>query len=76
MNDLKQQLAPGWSAVNIGIVVVLFIIWWPLGLAMVAYIVFGQAVGLDLSRPDTLSVFGKRIGQAWRAAVHSFKNPS
>lgn len=76
MNDFKQQLAPSWSAVNIGLTVVLFLIGWPLGLIMIAYIVFGQKLGLDLSRPETLGVFGKRIGQAWRAAIAAFKSPS
>lgn len=73
MNDLKQQLTPSWSAVNIGITVVLFIIGWPLAFAMLAYIIWGKRLGLDLSRPATLGVFARRIGTAWKAAVSSFK---
>ena len=77
MNDLKQQLVPGWTAVNIGIIVVLMLFsLWPLSLLMVAYIIFGQKVGLDLSRPETLRTFGRRIGHAWRAAVNAFKSPT
>ena len=77
MNDLKQQLVPGWTAVNIGIIVVLWVLGlWPLSLLMVAYIVFGHKVGLDLSRPVTLRIFGQRIAQAWRAAITAFKSPS
>lgn len=72
MNDIKQQLAPGWSTVNIVLVVILFLIGWPLGLLMIAYIIWGHKVGLDLSKPDTLAVFGKRLANAWRAAVDSF----
>lgn len=72
MNDIKQQLAPGWSTVNIVISVVLFLIAWPLALLMLAYILWGQKVGLDLGRPDTLVVFAKRLGTAWRAALDSF----
>ena len=77
MNELKQQLVPGWTAVNIGIIVVLWVLsMWPLSLLMVAYIIFGQRMGLDLSRPETLRTFGRRIAQAWRAAVSAFKSPS
>lgn len=77
MSDLKQQLVPNWTPVNIGIIIVLMLLsLWPLSLLMVAYIVFGQKVGLDLSRPATLRTFGRRIGQAWRAAVNAFKSPT
>lgn len=76
MNDLKQQLAPGWSAVNIAIVVILVLInLWPIALLMLAYIIWGRTVGLDLRQPSTLGTFGKRIGIAWRAAIDTFKNP-
>lgn len=74
MNDLQQQLAPSWSIVNIVICVVLFVISWPLALIMVAYIVWGKKLGLDLSQPRTIGAFAKRIGSAWRAAVDSFSN--
>ena len=72
MNDIKQQLAPGWSTVNIVLVVVLFLIGWPLAVLMVAYIIWGNKVGLNLGNPDTFAVFGKRLANAWRAAVDSF----
>ena len=75
MNELKQQLTPSWSAVNIAIVVVLFIIdLWPFALLMLAYIIWGQKAGLDLSRPATFGIFAKRLGIAWRAAIQTFKN--
>jgi len=73
MNDIKQQLAPGWSAVNIAISAILFMIgWWPLGLVMIAYIVWGNRVGLDLSRPETISAFARRVSVACKAALDSF----
>jgi ABC-type Fe3+ transport system permease subunit len=74
MNDLQQQLAPSWSIVNIVITVVLFVISWPLALIMVAYIIWGKKVGLDLSQPRSIGVFAKRISSAWRAAIDSFSN--
>jgi len=73
MNDIKQQLAPSWSAVNIAIAAILFLIgWWPLGLVMIAYIVWGSKVGLDLSRPETVSGFASRISAAIKAGIDSF----
>lgn len=67
MNDLRAQLAPGWSGVNIAITVVLFLIAWPLGLLMIAYILQGERLGLDFARPETLTAFGGRLKHAWRA---------
>ena len=74
MADLKQQLAPGWTPVNIGIGVVLFMVSWPLAVIMIAYIVWGEKAGLDLGRPATFGVFGKRLAAAWKAAMASFSN--
>jgi hypothetical protein len=72
MNDFKQQLAPGWSGVNIGIVVILSLISWPFALVMVAYILWGQKVGLDLGKPETLATFGRRIATAFKAGIDAF----
>ena len=72
MNDLRAQLAPGWSGVNVAITVVLFLTAWPLALLMVAYIVWGDRLGLNLARPETLSAFGGRIAHAWRAGSASW----
>lgn len=74
MNELKQQLAPGWSPVNIGVCVILFMVAWPLALLMLAYIIWGNRFDLDLSRPQTLGHFAKRLGVAWRAALDSFSD--
>ena len=72
MNDFKQQLAPDWSPVNIGLLVVLYMIAWPIAILMLAYIIWGQKLGLDLGRPDTLSIFWKRLSVAIRAGIDSF----
>lgn len=37
-----QILRPAWTPLTIGLMVLGFIIWWPLGLAMIAYIVWGD----------------------------------
>ena len=72
MNDIKQQLAPSWSTVNIIIVVLLFIMSWPVALIFLAYILWGSKVGLDLGRPETIKVFGRRLNNAFRAGIDAF----
>lgn len=67
MNDLRPQLAPGWSPVNIGLMILLFIVFKPLGFLMLAYILVGGRLGLDLGRPDTFSAFWQRLAGAWQA---------
>ncbi len=37
-----QTLRPAWTPLTIGLMVLGFIIWWPLGLAMIAYILWGD----------------------------------
>lgn len=72
MNDIKEQLAPSWSTVNIIIAVVLVIMSWPVALIFIAYILWGSKVGLDLGRPETLKVFGRRLSNAFRAGLEAF----
>lgn len=72
MDDLKKQLAPGWSTVNIIILVVLFMFSWALALIYLAYVLWGQKVNLDLSRPETITAFGKRVSTAFKAGIDSF----
>ncbi len=67
MNDLKSQLLPGWSPLNIGILVVLFFVFKLLALLMLGYIIFGARLGLDLRRPDTFRSLWTRISDAWKA---------
>ena len=38
----SSALRPAWTPLTIGLMVVGFIIWWPLGLAMIAYIIWGD----------------------------------
>ena len=72
MDDWRSQLSPGWSGVNVALVVVLFLLAWPLGLVMIGYIVWGRRLGLDFGRPETLSAFGARLSHAWRAGSESW----
>ena len=38
-------IKPEWSFITIVIMVIGFIVWWPLGLAMIAYIIWGERFG-------------------------------
>ncbi|MEX0627786.1 MAG: DUF2852 domain-containing protein [Cucumibacter sp.] len=38
-------IKPSWSPISIALMVVGFILWWPLGLAMLAYILWGEHFG-------------------------------
>lgn len=40
--NASQTLRPAWTPLTIGLMVLGFIVWWPLGLAMLAYIVWGN----------------------------------
>lgn len=52
--SVRAQLAPGWTPVNILITAALFLfVWWPLALLMLAYILFGAKLGLNLAEPVT-----------------------
>jgi hypothetical protein len=74
MSDLRSQLAPGWSGVNIGLLVVLFLMGWPLGLLMLGYIIWGNQLGLHLGRPETMTTAFSRLGNAWKAGLNNWQN--
>ncbi|MFT5896143.1 MAG: hypothetical protein ACI8VW_003026 [bacterium] len=72
MNDIKQQLAPSWSTVNIVISVFLVIVAWPAAIIFIAYVLWGSKIGLDLGRPETLKALGRRLSNAFRAGIEAF----
>lgn len=43
---------PRWSPITIGLMVLGFIIWWPLGLAVLAYILWGECFGGSAERAE------------------------
>ena len=65
-NTIRTQLAPGWTPVNIIIMVALFVfVWWPLGVLMLAYILVGPKLGLHLAEPATFkAAFARLTGGA------------
>ncbi len=76
MNDIRSQLTPSWTGVNIALVVVLFLLAWPLGLLMIAYIIWGSRLGLDFSRPETFSSAFGRVSAAVRAGLAAYQRGS
>lgn len=69
MHDIKSQLKPGWSPVNIGLLVILFFVFKLAALLMLGYILFGAKFGLDLTRPETFGSLWKRVSEAWKAGA-------
>jgi hypothetical protein len=43
---------PRWSPISIGLMVLGFIVWWPLGLAVLAYILWGECFGGSAERAE------------------------
>ena len=73
-NELLTQLSPGWSGVNIALMVVLLMVFWPFGLLMVGYIVWGRSLGLNLRQPETFVRAGSKLSQAFRVGFQSLNN--
>ena len=57
-------IRPAWTPVTIAMMIVGFMIWWPLGLAMIAYIVWG----------DRLDTFKSEVNRATDNAAGLFKS--
>lgn len=60
IKQLSEQLYPAWTGVNIGIMIIGFLLWWPLGLFMCAYMQWGSVWGLDLRRWETVPATAAR----------------
>ena len=43
-------IRPAWSPASIAVMVLGFVIWWPLGLAMLAYILWGEKFGPQIEQ--------------------------
>jgi hypothetical protein len=54
----RPAIRPGWSPVTIGLMVLGFIVFWPLGLAMLAYILWG----------DRLPGLAREAREQWRSS--------
>jgi|GEM_PF-6751618 len=71
-DNIRSQLAPGWSGLNIAIMIVALIFVFPLGVLMIGYILLGDSLGVDLGRPETFTRLFQRIGRAFDAGMAEF----
>lgn len=66
-NTFQHQLRPAWTPVNIALMILFFATGlWFLGLAAIAYMMYGREMGIDLSN------WGQAKGSARRAAGKGF----
>ena len=63
-------IRPAWTPITIGLMVLGFVIFWPLGLVMLAYILWGDQLPakfkLDFSRPSQGNGNPRRRHRYWR----------
>ncbi|MCQ8185667.1 DUF2852 domain-containing protein [Parvularcula maris] len=68
-NTFQHQLRPAWTPVNIALMILFFVSGlWFLGLAMIAYMMYGREMGLDFSNWGATKSTAKRAankGFAW-----------
>lgn len=73
-------IKPEWSFVTIGLMVLGFILFWPLGLAMLAYILWGEKFGGSAEKAESWVnekrkwAKGRRCGSRSRMSRHSSGN--
>src|SRR5690606_2722340 len=76
-----SAIKPGWSPMTIGLMVLGFIVFWPLGLAMLAYILWGDrfhAMARDAraqwrSSPIRSAVEGTTMGRTGNVAFDEYR---
>ena len=67
----QSQLRPAWTPVNIGLMVLFFVVGlWPLGLAAIAYMMYGKEMGIALSNWGNAKSSAKRAskGFSWSSS--------
>ena len=62
-------IRPGWTPATIALMIIGFMLFWPLGLAMLAYIVWGNRFG---SFKHEMSNAGENVCGAFRRRSHRF----
>ena len=72
--EIRSQLAPKISPVNIGLTLILLYFAWPLGLLMLGYMFKGRAIGLDLRQPATYLPAFTNLIDAGKSAIEKLTN--
>ncbi|MEE9330106.1 MAG: DUF2852 domain-containing protein [Parvularculaceae bacterium] len=63
-----RSLRPEWTGTNILLMVLGFMIFPPVGLFMIAYMIWGRSWGLDFSRWQTVQETADRAGEKFKSA--------
>ncbi|RLQ89641.1 DUF2852 domain-containing protein [Notoacmeibacter ruber] len=66
-------IRPAWTPATIALMIIGFMLWWPLGLAMLAFILWGDR--LEAFRTDVNGATD-RVVAGWRRAARSASAPS
>jgi len=74
-----QALRPGWTPLTIALMVLGFVVFWPLGLAMLAYIIWGDRIpefrrNAEGVRDDFKRSFGGCGAKRWNASTYQSGN--
>lgn len=62
----QHQLRPAWTPVNIALMILFFVAsLWPLGLLMIAYMMYGKEMGIDLSNWGSAKSSAKKASRGF-----------
>ncbi len=65
--SFSQQLRPAWTPLNVAIMIFFFVTGlWILGLAMIAYMIYGQQMGLNFANWGAYGKGGRCGSRRWR----------
>ncbi len=80
----QSALRPAWTSLNILLMIVGFVVFWPIGLFMLAYMIWGDEWGLDLSdwgnvkerANSAANTASEKIKTAFDGTAYSSRNES
>ena len=73
-------IKPQWGPLTIALMVLGFIVWWPLGLAMLAYILWGEVFGGSAEKAQNFvsrsKAWAENCGPRYHRATHGWSHTS
>lgn len=66
-------IKPQWGPLTIALMVLGFIVWWPLGLAMLAYILWGEMFGGSTDKVERFAQRGRAWAEKCGSGNHAFR---
>jgi hypothetical protein len=67
------MIRPQWGPLTIAMMVLGFILWWPLGLAMLAYIIWGEAFGGSADKAERFVHRSRAWAETCGRQAHGFR---